>query len=198
MCPPVFSPINSSVHARHYGTKSHSDLPLNTNNPNSDRADTAKLFTHLSEKEGWKPAMVDVSLKAATHREAVAQGKLLFSRAVEGLDALPSAKGSVIGTAQLAGILGAKQTSQLIPLCHPLFLSHIKVQVDLVSSTEVSVTCTAKTFGATGVEMEALTGCSVALLAVYDMCKSFDKGMQITSVRVVSKRGGASGDYKAT
>lgn len=143
--------------------------------------------------------MVDVSAKASTHRVAVAEGRISMLPATLALIQSGTAKkGDVLGIARIAGIQGAKKTSDLIPLCHPIALTRVAVEfeVDDVSS---SVLCraTAECTGQTGVEMEALTAVSAALLTVYDMCKAVDRGMTIGGVRLVEKRGGKSGSYVA-
>lgn len=139
--------------------------------------------------------MVDVSAKSETARTAVAEGWIKVTPAVatavaQGL----LAKGDVLSVAQLAGIMGAKRTADLIPLCHPLPLSHCSVVFELEGDS-IRAECTAKTVNRTGVEMKALTGVSIALLTVYDMCKSMDKGIEITGVRLLEKTGGKSGTY---
>ena len=139
--------------------------------------------------------MVDVSGKNITDRTAVAEGSINMSaEALEAIRKRAFAKGDVITVAQLAGIMGSKRTADLIPLCHPLPLSSSKVEMEL-TPTGVHAICTVKTGGRTGVEMEALTGVSVALLTVYDMCKSMDKGMEISGIRLLKKSGGKSGEY---
>jgi cyclic pyranopterin phosphate synthase len=151
-------------------------------------------LTHLDQQ--GKASMVDVGGKPITDREAIARGQVTMQPATlrlvqEGL----TKKGDVLTIAQLAGIMGAKLTSQLIPLCHPLPLN--KVDVDLALDAEnsrIEITATARTSGKTGVEMEALTAVSVAALTVYDMCKAVDRGMRIEAIRLVRKRGGQSGD----
>ncbi len=143
--------------------------------------------------------MVDVGAKSATHRVAVAQGRIRMLPATLALIASGSAKkGDVLGIARIAGIQGAKRTSELIPLCHPLALTRVAVDFEL-QPDQHSVTCTAtaETVGPTGVEMEALTAVQVALLTIYDMCKAADRGMTITDVRLTEKRGGKSGHYVA-
>jgi len=152
-------------------------------------------LTHLDE-EG-SAHMVDVSAKATTARKAVASGRISMS--AEAAAAIAQGlvkKGDVLAVARVAGIMAAKRTSDLIPLCHPIALSSVSVDLDL-DGTGVSVTATAKTAGQTGVEMEALTAASVALLTVYDMAKALDKGMIISNVRLLAKSGGKSGDWKA-
>lgn len=141
--------------------------------------------------------MVDVGGKAATTRRARACGKIYVStdvvRAVAGGT---NAKGDVFAAARIAGIMAAKQTSSLIPLCHPLPLTKCSVELTLdAAACCIEACCTAQTTHVTGVEMEALTGVSVALLTVYDMCKAIDKSMIITDVHLLEKTGGKSGDY---
>jgi len=152
-------------------------------------------LTHLDE--AGNAAMVDVSAKAATIREALAEGRITMSaEALAAIRAGAVKKGDVLATARIAGIMAAKKTSELIPLCHPLMLS--KVAVDFEFETDgVRVLAMARLSGQTGVEMEALTAASVALLTIYDMAKALDKGMVIGGVRLLEKRGGKSGDWKA-
>src|SRR5438270_3707081 len=131
--------------------------------------------------------MVDVSAKPISARTAIAKGKIKLQRGT--LDLISKdkiAKGNVFATARIAGIQAAKQTAQLIPLCHTLPLAEVKIDI-VTSSDGAEVTCTARTVAQTGVEMEALTGVAVALLTIYDMCKAVDKGMQISDVRLVKK-----------
>ena len=138
--------------------------------------------------------MVDVGAKPATHRIAVAEGRIVMQPATLAIIQGGTAKkGDVLGIARIAGIMAAKKTSDLIPLCHPLALTRVAVEFDLLSDVS-SVRCvaTVETVGSTGVEMEALTAVQVALLTVYDMCKAVDKGMVMEGVRVVEKRGGKS------
>jgi cyclic pyranopterin phosphate synthase len=141
--------------------------------------------------------MVDVSGKAVTLREAVARGRIRMSPdAVERIRAGNVKKGDALQTARLAGIMAAKQTSALIPLCHPLPLSHVDVALrELEDGYEIEAR--ARTAAQTGVEMEALTAVAVAALTVYDMIKAVDKNMVIDGIRLVEKRGGRSGDYRA-
>lgn len=141
--------------------------------------------------------MVDVGAKPATHRIAVAEGRITMQRATLAIIQSGSAKkGDVLGIARIAGIMAAKKTSDLIPLCHPLALTRVAVEFDLLSDVS-SVRCvaTVETVGPTGVEMEALTAVQVALLTVYDMCKAVDKSMVMEGVRVAEKRGGKSGSF---
>jgi cyclic pyranopterin monophosphate synthase len=141
--------------------------------------------------------MVDVSAKVATLREAVAEGRISMSPdALAAIKDGTAKKGDVLATARIAGIMAAKKTSDLIPLCHPLALS--KVSVDFVFEDQgIRATATARLTGQTGVEMEALTAASVALLTIYDMAKAVDKSMVIGGVRLLSKTGGKSGDWTA-
>ena len=151
-------------------------------------------LTHLDDQGNAK--MVDVGDKDVTSREAVARGHVSIQPETlrlikEGL----MKKGDVLTIAQLAGIMGAKKTSELIPLCHPLPLDQVDVDLELdEKGGRINITATAKTTARTGVEMEALTAVSVAALTLYDMCKSVDRGMRIEAVRLVKKSGGRSGD----
>jgi cyclic pyranopterin monophosphate synthase len=141
--------------------------------------------------------MVDVASKPATHRIAVAQGRIEMNPATLAIILAGSAKkGDVLGIARVAGIMAAKKTSDLIPLCHPLALTHVAVDFTLDDEAS-SITCnaTVETVGPTGVEMEALTAAQIALLTIYDMCKAVDRGMTITDVRVLEKHGGKSGSF---
>ena len=144
--------------------------------------------------------MVDVGAKPATHRIAIAQGRIVMNPATLAIILAGNAKkGDVLGIARVAGIMAAKKTSDLIPLCHPLALT--RVAVDFTpNEADSSVIChaTVETVGPTGVEMEALTAAQIALLTIYDMCKAVDRGMTITDVRVLEKRGGKSGSYVNT
>ena len=143
--------------------------------------------------------MVDVAAKASTHRVAVAEGRIRMLPATLALiQAGTAKKGDVLGIARIAGIQAAKKTSDLIPLCHPVALTRVAVEFDVEPDTH-SVRCraTAECTGQTGVEMEALTAASVALLTIYDMCKAADRGMVMDGVRLVEKRGGKSGVYMA-
>ena len=157
-------------------------------------APAAETLTHLDEQGRAK--MVDVGWKPVTDREAVARGSVRMQPEtlrliIEG----QVKKGDVFTIAQLAGIMGAKKTSELIPLCHPLPLNKVDVELEADETTNsVNITAVASTSGKTGVEMEALTAVSVAALTIYDMCKAVDRGMQIGSIRLASKRGGQSGD----
>ena len=143
--------------------------------------------------------MVDVAAKPGTHRVAVATGRIEMQPATLALIAAGDAKkGDVIGIARIAGIQGAKRTSELIPLCHPLALTRVAVDFTIDAQAScVHCQATAETVGPTGVEMEALTAVQVALLTVYDMCKAVDRGMTITGVRLLEKKGGKSGHFVA-
>ena len=144
-----------------------------------------------------KTAMVDVTDKDVTDRTATAQARIVMQAATLALiQAGTAEKGDVLGTARLAGIMAAKRTADLIPLCHPLPLT--RVSVDLTpdpASSAVEITATVRTAGRTGVEMEALTAASVAALTVYDMCKAVDRGMRIEALRVTHTSGGKSGEF---
>ena len=143
--------------------------------------------------------MVDVGAKPATHRVAIATGRIEMQPATLALvESGTAKKGDVLGVARIAGIMAAKQTSELIPLCHPLALTRVAVEFELLpSDSAVQCTATVETVGPTGVEMEALTAVQVALLTVYDMCKAADKRMVMTGVRVLEKHGGKSGNFVA-
>ena len=155
-------------------------------------------FTHF-DKEG-KARMVDVSDKAETERIATANGSVIMQPATLALIRDGGVKkGDVLSVARLAGIMGAKKTPDLIPLCHPLALTSVQVDLTLDEARNaVDITATCKLMGKTGVEMEALTAVSVAALTVYDMCKAVDKGMQIVDIRLTHKSGGKSGTYERT
>jgi len=157
----------------------------------------AGKLTHLSAR--GEARMVDVSAKTVTEREALAEGRVVMQPQTLAIVRKGDAKkGDVLGAARLAGILAAKRTHELIPLCHPLPISTI--EVDLVPDAKlpgVRVTARVKVAGKTGVEMEALTAVSVACLTVYDMVKAVERGMRIEGIRLVEKRGGRSGHYRA-
>ena len=154
-------------------------------------------FTHLDSN--GNAIMVDVSEKPQTERMAIAKGEVLIAaKTMKMIIAEEVKKGDVLSVAQLAGIMGAKRTSDLIPLCHPLNLSSVEVELScdpLRNAVDITATC--KLTGQTGVEMEALTSVSLAALTVYDMCKAVDKEMRITNIRLVEKSGGRSGGYKS-
>ncbi|MDD5722940.1 MAG: cyclic pyranopterin monophosphate synthase MoaC [Syntrophales bacterium] len=152
-------------------------------------------FTHLDEKN--RPRMVDVTTKESTLREAVAGGRVLMRPdTVKAIESGGVAKGNVYATAKIAGIMAAKKTSGLIPMCHPLGLTGI--DIDFSSDPEagaVAITAHVKTLDRTGVEMEAMTAVSVAALTIYDMCKSADKEIVLSDIRLLKKSGGKSGAF---
>jgi cyclic pyranopterin monophosphate synthase len=154
-------------------------------------------FTHFDEKGAAQ--MVDVSDKAETERVATAGASVIMEKAtLERIMAGGIKKGDVLSVARLAGIMGAKRTPELIPLCHPLALTAVSVELTcdpLRNAVDITATC--KLRGRTGVEMEALTAVAVAALTVYDMCKAVDRGMRITDLRLLHKSGGKSGTYEA-
>ncbi len=153
-------------------------------------------LTHLDAAGAAR--MVDVSAKAVTAREATAEGRITMLPAT--LAAIRDgavAKGDVLAVARIAGIMAAKRTAELIPLCHPLPLAGVEVALDL-EADGVRVTATARTSHTTGVEMEALSAVTVALLTIYDMAKAVDRGMTISGVRLLAKSGGRSGDWTAS
>jgi len=153
-------------------------------------------LTHIDE--AGRPHMVDVSAKADTNRIAVAKGFMRMQPATFKLIMSGgTAKGDVLATAQLAGIMGAKKTPDLIPLCHPILIN--SVQIDFTpkeTDSTIEITATVESTGKTGVEMEALTAVSVTALTIYDMCKAVDRGMKIENIRLIRKSGGKSGDIK--
>lgn len=153
-------------------------------------------MTHLTHLDATGAArMVDVSGKPVTARTAIATGRItMMPETLAAIRDHTAAKGDVIATARIAGIMAAKRTSELIPLCHPLPLSSVAIDLAL-DETGITATATARTDGKTGVEMEALTAVSVALLTLYDMTKAMDKAMTITDIRLLSKTGGKSGDW---
>lgn len=156
----------------------------------------ADKLTHI-DADG-RARMVDVSDKAATKRIAKAEGRVLMSGVALELARSKGGKGDVRATAEIAGVMAAKKTSDLIPMCHPLALSSVKVRVDeLGDGSGIGVVAEVVTTGPTGVEMEALTAVSVACLTIYDMLKAVDRGMRIEGVRLLAKSGGASGHFVA-
>jgi len=152
-------------------------------------------FTHF-DQEG-NAIMVDVSEKEVTSRTAVASGTIKVNAEI--MDAIINQKvkkGDVLGVARIAGIMGVKNTSTLIPLCHTLLIQKCSIDFELdEKQNEIKATCIVKTDGKTGVEMEALTGVTVTLLTIYDMCKAIDKGMELSNIHLVRKSGGKSGDF---
>lgn len=156
----------------------------------------ADKLTHI-DADG-RARMVDVSGKEATRRMARAEGRVLMSAVALELARSKGGKGDVRATAEIAGVMAAKKTSDLIPMCHPLALSSVKVRVDeLADGSGIGVVAEVVTTGPTGVEMEALTAVSVACLTIYDMLKAVDRAMRIEGVRLLAKSGGASGDFVA-
>ena len=160
-------------------------------------AKAGAALTHIDSK--GEARMVDVSEKPTTERVAVAEGRVVMSKATLELIVSGNArKGDVLGTARIAGIMAAKRTSELIPLCHPLALS--KVELDITADAKLpgcTVRATVKVTGPTGVEMEALTAVSVACLTIYDMVKAVERGVRIEGIHLVEKKGGKSGHYQA-
>jgi cyclic pyranopterin phosphate synthase len=155
-------------------------------------------LTHLDE--AGRARMVDVSAKDETERVAVAAGSVQMKPATLALiQSGGVAKGDVLAVARLAGIMAAKRTADLIPLCHPLALTSVAVELACdVARSAVDITATCRVTGRTGVEMEALTAVSVAALTIYDMCKAVDRGMRIGEIRLMHKSGGKSGTYEAS
>ncbi len=154
-------------------------------------------LTHLDEK--GRAHMVDVSGKDVTAREAIAKGRISMNLETLGMIRGGTlGKGDALAVARVAGIQAAKRTADLIPLCHPLPLTQVSVDLEINAETSaVDITARVKTTGQTGVEMEALTAVSIAALALYDMCKASDRGMRITDLRLTKKTGGKSGTYEA-
>ena len=152
-----------------------------------------KKLTHMDDS--GRPRMVDITGKPDTHREAVAKGVVRMQAAT--LDILKKgrmAKGDVLAVAQLAGIMAAKQTPNLIPLCHPVLIGDVKIEFSLDEKTStVEITTTVESTGKTGVEMEALTATAVTALTIYDMCKAVERGIRIENIRLIKKSGGKSG-----
>ena len=153
-------------------------------------------FTHLDEK--GKSRMVDVTEKDSTRREAVARGKVLMKpQTAQAIEEQTIAKGDVLAVAKIAGVMAAKKTSDLIPLCHPLEITAVDVSFRTDARRgEIEIEAMVRTLGRTGVEMEALTAVSAAALTIYDMCKAVDRGMILSDIRLILKRGGKSGTYR--
>lgn len=154
-------------------------------------------LTHFNEQGAVH--MVDVGDKAVTHRIAIATGKITMQAATLALiQSGDNKKGDVLGIARTAGIMASKKTAELVPLCHPLSLTHADITLE-VDENNSSIICIAKTEtdGKTGVEMEALTAVQITLLTIYDMCKAVDRGMVMSDIKLVEKSGGKSGDWKA-
>jgi cyclic pyranopterin phosphate synthase len=157
----------------------------------------APKLTHLNR--GGDARMVDVSAKAATEREAIAEGRVaMAAKTLDVVLAGNAKKGDVLGTARIAGIMAAKRTPELIPLCHPLAISNVALDIEPERNpSSLRVRARVKVTSRTGVEMEALTAVAVACLTIYDMVKALDRGMRIEGVRLLEKRGGKSGHYRA-
>jgi cyclic pyranopterin monophosphate synthase len=153
-------------------------------------------FSHLDEK--GKARMVDVSGKDTTRREAVARGKVLMKpQTAQAIEKQSIAKGDVLAVAKIAGVMAAKRTSDLIPLCHPLEITAVDVTFRTDARRgEIEIEAMVRTLGRTGVEMEALTAVSAAALTIYDMCKAVDRGMTLSDIQLILKRGGKSGTYR--
>ncbi len=152
-------------------------------------------LTHVDSK--GEARMVDVSQKGDTEREAVAKGKVIMKPTT--LNLIKTAgfeKGDVLAVARIAGIMAAKNTPHLIPLCHPLLINNVTIEFDLTGDNSIEITAKVKSTGKTGVEMEALVAASVSALTIYDMCKSVDKAMTIAEIYLESKSGGKSGVYR--
>jgi len=160
----------------------------------SDKQREAIQLTHLDAR--GQAHMVDVGAKAETQREAIARGSVVMqAQTLELITSGTMPKGDVLATARIAGIMAAKQTSQLIPLCHPLMLTHVGITISINHErSTLDIEAIVRTSGKTGVEMEALTAVSVAALTIYDMCKAVDRTMQLTNIRLAQKRGGKSGE----
>ncbi len=171
-------------------------LPMENPKDNDKRATAHEGLTHFDE--AGQAHMVDVGAKNETHRIAVATGTIRMKpETLAIIQAGTAKKGDVLGIARIAAIMGAKRTSDLVPLCHPLALTRVAVDFS-IDAAQSSVTCTAQveTYGKTGVEMEALTAVQVGLLTIYDMCKAVDRGMVMSDVRVLEKQGGKSGSWR--
>ncbi|HEY92857.1 MAG TPA: cyclic pyranopterin monophosphate synthase MoaC [Dehalococcoidia bacterium] len=152
-------------------------------------------LTHVDSK--GEAQMVDISQKADTEREAVARGRVMMKLAtLEQIRKAGLEKGDVLSVARVAGIMAAKKTPDLIPLCHPLLIGNIVIDFDLARDDSIGITAKAKSTGKTGVEMEALVAVSVTALTIYDMCKALDREMTIAEIYLESKKGGKSGTYR--
>ncbi len=154
------------------------------------------MLSHFDAK--GQAIMVDVSAKQETAREAIAKGSIRVNQEVfNAIQEGTAKKGDVLGVARVAGIMGTKQTSALIPMCHPLMLTKCQIDFEMdAENLKVGCSCLVKTTGQTGVEMEALMGVNIALLTIYDMCKAMDKGMVIEDIYLYKKTGGKSGEYR--
>ena len=152
-------------------------------------------LTHVNSK--GEARMVDVGLKGDTEREAVARGRVMMKPAtLKQIETFGFEKGDVLAVARVAGIMAAKKTPELIPLCHPILISNIAIEFDLTGDDSIEITARVKSTGKTGVEMEALVAVSASALTIYDMCKSVDRAMTITEIYLETKKGGKSGTYQ--
>ena len=153
------------------------------------------MITHLNKNN--KPRIVDINSKKNTKRSAKAEGKVTFSKKVfDKITKMQNKKGEIINVSILAGIIGAKKTSELIPLCHNIGLENVDIDIKSIKKdSSLKITANVKTFGKTGVEMEALTAVSISCLTIYDMCKSIDKSIVIKEIKLIDKKGGKS-DFK--
>jgi cyclic pyranopterin phosphate synthase len=189
------NPLHKEAHTLATGSASRGETvqPTPSEKPEPPPETATGELTHIDAS--GRPSMVDVSQKPDTARQAVAKGTVsmqasTFERVKQG----KIAKGDVLTVAQLAGIMAAKQTPHVIPLCHPVLIGNVQVEFNLDETTSsVGITATARSTGKTGVEMEALTAVAVAALTIYDMCKAIDRGMKIENIRLASKSGGKSG-----
>lgn len=154
-------------------------------------------LTHFNA--GGQAHMVDVGTKSETHRIAIASGRIsMLAATLDLIQQGSSKKGDVLGIARIAAIQASKKTAELIPLCHPISLTHVDVDFEIdAAHNSIQCTVTTETYGKTGVEMEALTAVSTGLLTIYDMCKAVDRGMVISDIRLLEKHGGKSGDWVA-
>ncbi|HJV83973.1 MAG TPA: cyclic pyranopterin monophosphate synthase MoaC [Noviherbaspirillum sp.] len=168
---------------------------MSTSKVDKDATNDNGGLTHFDE--AGKAHMVDVGAKNETHRVAVATGTIRMKpETLAIIQSGTAKKGDVLGIARIAAIMGAKRTSDLIPLCHPLALTRVAVDFEIhAASSEITCTAQVETFGKTGVEMEALTAVQIGLLTIYDMCKAVDRGMVIAGIRLLEKHGGKSGDW---
>jgi len=155
-------------------------------------------LTHFNQ--AGEAHMVDIADKASSARRAIAAGRITMqAETLEMIEQGGHKKGDVLGVARIAGIMATKRTADLVPMCHPLALTHVAVEFEVdAAANAIDCTVTAETTGQTGVEMEALTGVQVSLLTIYDMCKAVDRGMVISDVRLLEKSGGKSGHWKRT
>jgi cyclic pyranopterin phosphate synthase len=170
--------------------------PAKTFPDSTQRGSMTDTLTHFDAQ--GQAHMVDVSAKSETRRVARAEGRIVMQPAtLARILAGDNKKGDVIGIARIAAIQGAKRTADLIPLCHPIFLTRVAADFSVEGDTTIRCTVTAETVGRTGVEMEALTAVQVGLLTIYDMCKAIDKGMTMDGIRLLEKEGGKSGHWKA-